>query len=611
MKRLHQTLKENLALYGVTFAYILCIVSVVYGVCKLGAPSSWPLMNTSSQEEDYSLFFSVAVAMSALGFLLIVLTYGNILNLKRLHKHTQGLYTDMQQKMLAIEASSDGIAILDAQGQYTYMNKAHAYLYGFGDAGELLGKKWSHLYTQKRITFFMGEVFPSLEKNGRWSGLSFGRKKDGGEFPQEVSLTRLDSGGLICIVRDVSEKAQKDKIMRMIKLAVEAAEDGIAITDAENRVLFMNRSFLKIHGLDPYEREKYIYTDWRDLYNDKGKEHINSHVLPTTILKGIWNGTILVGRKDGSVFHADASLTRLQDGVTIGVIRDVSARIDAEKERADLKEKLFYSQKTEAIGRITNGMVKDFGEITSKIDSILEETIKTMNVSPELLTALVQIETETSKATDIVDQLLAFSSNKEAKDGSINLSKVISNMQNNFSQFLPDNISMVADVKISPALAAVNEDQLNTILESLIRNAVEAMGDSMGKIAVTLRDWDRSLCGLRRKIIIDDNGERVPESATRYVKPKGGQPHMVYAGNLQCEHGYIQLSLQDTGPGIMPEILSNVFDPFFTTKVGRGRAGLGLSTVHGIMMAVSGAVIIETVPGEGAGIHLFFPRWKR
>jgi CheY-like chemotaxis protein len=73
-------------------------------------------------------------------------------------------------------------------------------------------------------------------------------------------------------------------------------------------------------------------------------------------------------------------------------------------------------------------------------------------------------------------------------------------------------------------------------------------------------------------------------------------------------HGdFVELSVADTGGGMSPETVKRVFEPFFTTKdVGKG-TGLGLSQVYGFSRASGGVARIESDPGQGTTVSIFFP----
>jgi PAS domain S-box-containing protein len=109
-------------------------------------------------------------------------------------------------QVAAMESSIDGIAIFDADLRLVYSNKAHTALLGFDSEAELVETSWLACYPDEEQEKFTKLVLPSLKRVGEWRGESIGIKKDGRRFPQEISLTRLDNGGMIRVVRDISEK---------------------------------------------------------------------------------------------------------------------------------------------------------------------------------------------------------------------------------------------------------------------------------------------------------------------------------------------------------------------------------------------------------------------
>ncbi|MFC7077723.1 PAS domain S-box protein [Haloarcula halophila] len=106
----------------------------------------------------------------------------------------------------ALTAAYDGMAILDADNRYIFVNPAHADIYGYDDPEALLGESWRLCYEPDEAERFEREVLPELAEHGEWFGEATGVRADGETFPQEVSLTRLENGQLICVVRDVTER---------------------------------------------------------------------------------------------------------------------------------------------------------------------------------------------------------------------------------------------------------------------------------------------------------------------------------------------------------------------------------------------------------------------
>ena len=70
----------------------------------------------------------------------------------------------------ALDASMDGMALLDAAGRYVYANAAHAAVYGFARAEDLIGQSWRILYSDEQLHFIDEHVFPVLRSQGRWQG---------------------------------------------------------------------------------------------------------------------------------------------------------------------------------------------------------------------------------------------------------------------------------------------------------------------------------------------------------------------------------------------------------------------------------------------------------
>jgi PAS domain S-box-containing protein len=108
----------------------------------------------------------------------------------------------------AFESSIDGIAILNKNQKYTYLNQAHAEIYGYASPDELMNKSWKVLYDKDELKRFEDNIMPDLIKNGFWSGEAIGLKKQGTKFYQQISLTMLENGGVICMVRDTSKQKQ-------------------------------------------------------------------------------------------------------------------------------------------------------------------------------------------------------------------------------------------------------------------------------------------------------------------------------------------------------------------------------------------------------------------
>ncbi len=127
------------------------------------------------------------------------------------HKQAE---TQLRQQTDAMDAAIDGIAILNEEEKYVYLNKAHATVYGYENTEELIGKSWRVLYDSDALQRFDQEIMPEFSREGSWHGEAIGMKKNGDKFSQEISLTAMANGGLICVVRDITDRKQVEKNLK-------------------------------------------------------------------------------------------------------------------------------------------------------------------------------------------------------------------------------------------------------------------------------------------------------------------------------------------------------------------------------------------------------------
>jgi PAS domain S-box-containing protein len=166
------------------------------------------------------------------------------------------------QMTFALNHGFDGAAMLDREGRYTYMNQAHAQIYGY-EASELIGQSWTVLYSSQWEARISKEFFPILHQQGHWLGEVTGKKKSGEGVIVEVSLTCLtdeDISGnwLLCTCRDITamKMAQYELSRTQARLqSVLDAATGVAIiaTDPQGIINVFNKGAERMLGYSAEE----------------------------------------------------------------------------------------------------------------------------------------------------------------------------------------------------------------------------------------------------------------------------------------------------------------------------------------------------------------------
>lgn len=123
--------------------------------------------------------------------------------------------TATAEQARALETANEGISILDSDGRFAYVNEAYGEIYGY-DPESLLGEHWELLYEPGQAERVHEEILPAVHETGYWEGETTGVRSDGSTFPERHSLTETEDGGLICVVRDITD--QKRRTERLSEL---------------------------------------------------------------------------------------------------------------------------------------------------------------------------------------------------------------------------------------------------------------------------------------------------------------------------------------------------------------------------------------------------------
>ena len=239
----------------------------------------------------------------------------------------------MQRQLAAVEAAIDGIALCDREGRYTYLNQAHAQIFGYDDAQQLIGKTWRELYYPDEIARIEGEIFPILGQHRHWQGEATGKRKDGSTFAEEVSLTLLEDGSIICVCRDISKRKQAEEELYQKNIALENAVEGIARLDVQGRYLAVNKAYASMLARQP---EEMLAQEWQTTVHPEDCQTMMA-AYQDMLAHGKAEAEVRGVRKDGSIFYKQVTMisARNKQQEFIGhycFMKDISDRKQLEAE---------------------------------------------------------------------------------------------------------------------------------------------------------------------------------------------------------------------------------------------------------------------------------------
>jgi diguanylate cyclase (GGDEF)-like protein/PAS domain S-box-containing protein len=120
----------------------------------------------------------------------------------------------LAQQAAAMKASMDGMAIIDHGGGCVYLNDAYAKIFGYTNPERLIGASWEMFYFEEELTRLKEEIMPAVWRDGSWRGEAIGLKLNGGTLPLEISISSVEGGGLVQVVRDITERKKLEETLR-------------------------------------------------------------------------------------------------------------------------------------------------------------------------------------------------------------------------------------------------------------------------------------------------------------------------------------------------------------------------------------------------------------
>ncbi|MFB6196782.1 MAG: PAS domain S-box protein, partial [Halobacteriaceae archaeon] len=205
------------------------------------------------------------------------------------------------------------------------------------------------------------EVLPELRSSGNWRGEVIGQRQDGTTFPQTLSLTMLDDGGMVCVVRDITERKERQQALeetqQQYETIVEESRDGIRIVQ-DGTVVFANERLAEMLDTSKAElignpSDEMVIPEQEDLVRTRHTARMEGDSLPDQY-------EVELDTPSEETMYVELSVTRIQyqgDPASLSIIRDITDRKEREKELE--RSKAYLDQTAEAISVLdTDGRIQ-------------------------------------------------------------------------------------------------------------------------------------------------------------------------------------------------------------------------------------------------------------
>jgi PAS domain S-box-containing protein len=406
--------------------------------------------------------------------------------------------------------------------------------------------------------------------------------------------------GRIWVLRDITERRRSEEVVRRLSTAVEQSPMLVVITDLRGSIVYVNRKFVECTG---YTVDEVIGKNPRILKSGHTSGEDYKQLWGAITRGNEWRGEFHNRRKNGELYWESALITPIRDEK--GAISHFLAIKEDITDRRTLEAQLHRAQKLEAIGQLAAGIAHEINTPMQFIGDNTRFAREAWAVLDKLIALLCSLHDRAIDQTGFQESLKKFDFDdlrdlqqelpaaiEQSLDGVARVSKIVQAMKEfshpgteekqpaDINHAIETTVTVarnewkyVADVDtvLSPDLGLVpcHIGELNQVILNLLVNSAHAITAANG------------------------NGTNKKGKITiRTIREKDA----------------VQISIQDTGCGIPPEVRPRIFEPFFTTKdVGKG-TGQGLMLAHAVIVKKhEGNIWFESEVGKGTTFFIRLP----